>query len=180
MTNLATSSAVFENDEMKLMTMEEDWDAETLLAKEGIFFLKDIVKILNLDTVKVKKHAQELEKKGKNTWEVMGMRKIWNHWIVRMTVFGPYYRKHLISKVKQIPENMDGNDLLKQKGWYYLTDVCDHIPFSAHQIRYQANKTSDSREKFGVWKDTDLNSFVVDMELFSTWIKSLWDGNFTD
>ena len=170
---------IFEADEMTLGEVNSSWDVETLLNKECIFFLKDIVGILGLESAKVKKHSKELEKKGKNPWIEMGVGKTWNHWIVRMKVFAPYYRKHLIPKAKRIPKDWDGNELLKQTGTFYLTEVCDLIPFTTHQIRYQAKKNPKSKKEYGVWKDKELQLFLVDMKVFSKWVKTLWDGNYS-
>ena len=165
---------IFEEDEMNLREVDKTWSKEDLLSKHDLFFLKDVVKILDLDPAKVKKKAKEYE----DPWKDMGVRKMWTHWIVRMKVFAPFYRKHLVSKVQSPRPEWDGNTLLKQKGTYYLTDVCKLIPFSTHQLRYQAKKNPRAKEEYGVWKDPKLKGFLVDMEIFGPWINSLWDGNF--
>ncbi len=178
---MATTQSVekiFEDDEMKLGEVNPNWDIESLLNQECIFFLKDIVNLLGIESTKVKKHCKELEKQGKNPWGEMGVGKTWNHWIVRMKIFAPYYRKHLIPKAQKIPPEWDGNTLLKQEGTFYLTDVCEHIPFTTHQIRYQAKKNPNSKKEYGVWKDEELQLFLVNMNTFSKWIKSLWSGSF--
>jgi hypothetical protein len=171
---------VFEKDEMILSDFNKDWSPKELLAKQEIFFLKDVVKVLKLDMNKVKKKAKEMEEHGRSPWEVMGCRKIWSHWMVRMKVFAPYYRKHLVPKVKRVEPHWDGNTLLSKKGHYLLTEVCKKLPFTSHQIRYQANKVKNPKQQYGMWKDKDLNAFVIDMEKFSPWIKRLWSGDYAD
>ncbi len=106
----------------------------------------------------------------------MGVKKIWNHWVVRMSVFANYYRANLVSKVDRINPNWDGNYLLKQKGLFLLSEVSKLIPFTTHQLRYQAKKNPNAREEIGIWKDPDLRAFVVDMERFAPWIRSIWKG----
>ncbi len=170
---------IFAEDEMALSEVSSDWSAEELLSHKSIFYLKDILEILQLDPVKVKRKANDLKKKGQSPWEIMGVRKMWTHWIVRMSIFAPYYRDHLRSKVKPVDPNWDGNTLLKQDGLFLLTAVCKLIPFSAHQLRYRAKTNDNSREEYGIWKETDLNAFVVDMEIFSKWVKGLWNGEFS-
>jgi len=167
---------IFEADEMELMAVNSRWTPEELLAQEGIFFLKDVVKILPLDPVKVKKKANEIRARQQEPWAVMGARKVWNHWIVRMKVFAPFYKLHLVSKVRKLEKDWNGNTLLEQKGLFYLTDVCKLIPFSTHQLRYQAKSTTDAKQKIGIFKDEEINSFVVDMEIFGLWVKRLWMG----
>ncbi len=169
---------IFEQDEMALSEVNLEWTPEQLLAQKSIFYLKDIVDILMLDPVKVKRRANEIKKKGQSAWEVMGVRKMWTHWIVRMSVFSPYYRKNFRSKVRPINPTWDGNTLLKQKGIFLLTAVCRLIPFSAHQLRYRAKTNPNSGKEYGIWKEKELNAFVVDMEIFSTWVKGLWNGEY--
>ena len=149
-------------------------NAQELLAREGVFFLKDIVALLELNPIKIKNRVLEIQQSGQNPWEVIGARKIWNHWLIRMKRFAPYYRAHLRPRIRRIPSDWDGNCLLEQKGLFYLTEICRVIPFSAHQIRYQAKKTANARQKLGVWKDQEAGCFVVDMEPFSKWIITLW------
>ena len=170
---------IFEEDEMALCEVNPDWTAEDLLSQKSIFYLKDILKILYLDPVKVKRRANDLIKREESPWETMGVRKMWTHWIVRMSVFAPYYTKHLRSKVRPIDPDWDGNTLLKQDGLFLLTSVCKLIPFSAHQLRYRAKTNPNAPEEYGIWKEDDLNAFVVDMKKFSTWVKDLWKGEFS-
>ena len=170
---------IFQQDEMNLSEVDPDWTQEQLLARQSIFYLKDIVEILGLDPVKVKRKANELIKRGENPWEIMGVRKMWTHWIVRMSVFAPYYRQHFRSKIKQVSLEWDGNTLLKQEGIFLLTAVCKLIPFSAHQLRYRAKTNPSSAAEYGIWKEPELNAFVVDMKVFSRWIKDLWSGDFS-
>lgn len=173
-----TEDKVFEADEMVLGEMNPEWTLEELLAEECIFFLKDIVDSLGIDVQKIKKHYKDIESHGDNPWVVMGVGKTWNHWIVRMKVFCHYYRSHLIPKAQRVPKEWDGNMLLRSKGTFYLTDVCERIPFTTHQIRYQAKKNPRSKQEYGVWKDEELQLFLVDMGRFSKWVKELWAGHF--
>ena len=170
---------IFQQDEMNLSEVNPDWTQDELLNRQSIFYLKDIVEILMLDPVKVKRKANELKKKDISPWDSMGVRKMWTHWIVRMSVFAPYYREHFRSKIKPIDPNWDGNTLLKQDGIFLLTAVCKLIPFSAHQLRYRAKTNPKSSDEYGIWKEAEINAFVVDMKVFSQWIKGLWSGEYT-
>ena len=169
---------IFAKDEMGLRSIDSEWTAEDLLSQTGIFFLKDVVKVLDVDPVKVKLKAKEIRTKGKSAWDVLGTKKIWNHWIVRMKVFAPFYRQHLASNIRKLEPEWDGNTLLRQKGLFFLTDVCKLIPFSTNQLRYQAKRNPNSKKEYGIWKDSKLNVFVVDMDRFSPWINRLWSEAF--
>ncbi len=170
---------IFEEDEMILTEFDKNWSARELLTKKEIFFLKDVAKVLKIDIAKVKKKAKDLENAGHSPWQVMGCRKIWSHWMVRMKVFAPYYKRHFVPKINHVHDEWDGNTLLSQKGRYLLTEVCKKLPFTSHQIRYQANKSKNAKNEYGMWKDKDLNAFVIDMEKFSPWIKRLWSGDYS-
>ena len=82
----------FDDDEQDRSGVDSNWTREDLLKQEGIFFLKDIVSLLDLNPAEVKRKARELEGRGKSAWEAMGIRKIWSCWIVRMRVFAPFVK----------------------------------------------------------------------------------------
>jgi len=165
---------IFASDEMTALKVEQDWTAEELLSQEGIFYLKDIADLLRINVPKLKAHVRQHQEEGKPVWDIMGVKRIWLHWIVRMKVFAPYYRANFLPKdIGRITDH-DANTILQQKGLFYLTDVAKLIPFTAQQLRYQANKNPHSKKDMGVWKDPDLNSFLVNMPVFSKWLKTIW------
>jgi len=172
--NQREKKTVFAEDEAALARVDPEWTADQLLGREGVFFLKDVAKTLEIDPVKFKRRAREIRERGSSTWRVMGARKIWNHWIVRMKVFAPYYRRHFIPKVRRVPKDWTGNRLLQAEGVFYLAEVCRYIPFSTHQLRHQAKQNPKAREEYGVWKDVELGVFLVDMARFAPWIRELW------
>jgi hypothetical protein len=157
--------------------VDPTWTEEELLAQDGIFFLKDVAGQLNIPSLEFKNQAKKLQKRGKNPWEVMGIRKTWTHWQVRMKLFAPYFKEWWdCPKVQTVEEDWNANELLANPGIYYLNDVCRKLPFTTRQIRYQMQKHDNPKEQLGVWKDQNLKSFLVDMDTFSNWIKSVWSG----
>lgn len=170
---MAEKELVFESDEMQLKEMDPEWTPEDLLGKTGIFFLKDVVKKLKVPAPTVKKRANELIASGKDAWKIMGVRKQWTHWIVRMKVFAPYYREHFYSDIKSIDPSWDGNDLIMQTGKFRLKDVCDKIPFTTHQLRYQAR----SKGVPGLYQKGQ--SWYVKMEEFAPWLRKAWGGDYS-
>ncbi len=174
-----TVECIFKNDEMRLLNVKPEWTEDELLSQEGIFFLKDVAQKLQVHSSEFKKEARMLEKEGKNPWDIMGIRKTWTHWQVRMKKFSPYYRAHRLPKIQSVEKHWDGNTLLSQTGRFYLTDVCEKIPFSTHQIRYQVRRCDNPKEEYGVWKDDQYKAYLVDMERFSAWMKRIWvNGDF--
>ena len=171
---------VFEADEMQLRSISPEWTAEEMLGMEGIFYLKDVVSKLTVSSADCKKRASDIENDGESPWKVMGIRKAWTHWIVRMKKFAEYIDTNSMPKIRQVDLNWDANQLLGQKGQFYLTDVCEKIPFSAHQIRYQARQNKRTSREYGVWKDPGYKTYVVEMESFAKWIRSIWQETFSD
>ena len=169
---------IFEPDEMKLKAVNRNWSTEELLAQEGVFFLKDFVSKIELTSAHVKKEARKIAASGRSPYQIMGARKVWNHWVVRMKVFQKYYQKHLAPAFRHVKPGWNGNQLLQQEGIFLLAEVCRLLPFNSHQLRYQAKKHDNARKALGIWKDEDLGSFVVDMEPFAKWIQVLWEGGF--
>jgi len=165
---------VFHSDEMRLSGVDPDWTESDFLEKEGIFYLKDVAHKLEIPSSEIKKHALDLEKSGKSAWEIMGVRKTWTHWIVRMTVFSKYFETIAPERIRKVAPQWDANQLLAQKGKFFLSEVCDKIPFTADQIRYQARHNPHSRRDLGVWKENKHKSYLVDMVPFSAWIKRIW------
>lgn len=172
------SETIFAEDEFEVKRFNPRWSEEDLLEQEGLFFLKDVGKVLEIEQIKVKQKADELRMQGKSPYEVMGARKVWQHWMVRMKVFGPYYLKNLKPRVRQIKPQWNSNTLLIQKGVFRLSHVAKLLPFSAHQLRYQAKTHPSARSEMGVWKDPVLNAFVVNMEVFGPWVRRTWEGDF--
>jgi len=105
---------------------------------------------------KVQKTVRAMERAGKNPYRVMGVRKVWSHWMVRMSVFRKYYAEHLAPTVRRIRPEWNGNRLLSETGCFLLADVCRLLPFTTHQLRYQAKNRANARIALGVWKDPDL------------------------
>lgn len=167
---------VFERDEMKLHTFSEKWGPEELLQQEGLFFLKDVARVLDFDPIRYKNRIAAMIRCGENPWELMGTRKVFNHWVVRMKVFAPFYRSSIMSQIRRIEPGWNGNRLLAQEGIFLLTDVCRLIPFSAHQLRYRVRNLPGSRQECGVWRDKEWNVYLVDMVRFGPWIYDIWKG----
>jgi len=171
---------LFESDEMKFVEVKSDWDIDFLLRQEGIFYLKDVCKILDVAPHRIHKRRLDLLQQGKDPWLVMGVRKIFFHWCVRMTVFSLYCREQIMpSRVAKIPRDWDGNDLIAEgEGIFSLNDVCRIIPMTTHQIRHQAKKLKNPKATMGVWKDPIHKSYLVDVAVFGPWVKRLWKSGF--
>lgn len=172
--NTFSSGQIFQADEMRLRAVKESWSEAQFLAQQGIFYLKDVANKLQIPSSEIKKRAGAIEKKGQSPWNVMGVRKTWTHWIVRMTVFSEYFKTMEPSRIRKVDPLWDGNKTLAQKGRFFLSDVCEKIPFTATQIRYQARHNPRSQIEFGVWKEPKHKSYLVDMETFAKWIRKVW------
>jgi len=165
---------VFADDEMSLLNVDPGCSSDELLAIPGVFYMKDVARALELSPHDLKRRAKHLEQKGQSPWEVMGVRKTWSHWIVRMTKFAPYFRKFMLPALNKVQTEWDANQMLAQKGIFYLNDVCSKLPFTPHHIKYQVRRNPKAREKFGVWKDDEYKTYLVEMPKFAKWIGKVW------
>lgn len=161
----------FEDDEQINQAVDPNWSIETLLAQPGIFYFKDVAEILKLSSRSMQREAKKLEDGGQDPYLVMGLRKVWSHWMIRMTQFAPYYRSHLQARFAKLPEDCDLSWLLGRKETYRLSDVCLILPVQAHRLKYQAQSLPDSRGTMGVYRDAALRIYLVEMAVFSVWIE---------
>ena len=165
---------IFEKDETKLHMFSPKWTPEMILNMEGMFFLKDVARVLGFDPVRLKTRAYELSDAGVSPWDEMGACRIFSHWLVRMKTFAPYYRGSILSKIRKVQPHWNAKVLIRESGIFLLTDVCSLIPFSANQVRHMTYKNPDPRKNMGVWKDEELSLIVVDMAIFGPWLHDVW------
>lgn len=170
---------IFKEDELELLKIPKNTDEKTLLEMEGIAFLKDVAPILKIKPAHVIFKARELNNDDKlKAYKIMGVRKIFNHWVVRIKIFAPYFLEHFKRNIRTVNPQWDSNQLLAENGCFVLSEVCKKLPFSPYQIRHQAKKVKSSREIMGVWKDSKIRRFVVDMKVFRKWVQNTWQKDF--
>ncbi len=163
---------IFQEDEMRLLAINPNWSREDILAKTGIVFLKDIAHALDINSLDIKQRAQKIKDCGRCPYKVMGVRKVWNHWLIRLEIFGPYYQTKLKPLYTGVDPQWDANVLLEEKGTYLLSDVCKLLPFAPHQLRYKVRQNPRAKLEYGIWKEQRL--YLVNMIVFAPWIKSQW------
>lgn len=177
MEQIRKQDQVFQKEEMIKVVIPEEWgpdDAEKLMKLRGIALLKDVVRILQIHTMKITKRYQQLEcAKIGSGYRIMGAKKVFSQWIVCLSIFLPYYREHLQNRMRKVQPSWDGNQLLAQRGRFFLVDVCKKLPLTAYQLRYRAKINPHSQSEYGLWKDPSLGRFIVDMEIFAAWVKAL-------
>ena len=160
--------------EEKLGRVDKRWQKGDLLAQRGFFLLEDVAGLLDLTTANVKKKASDLERQGRSPWREMGLVHLMDRWVLRMDVFRKYLGKHRQEKIRQVERHWDANQLLAQEGLFFLEEVCRKIPFTEQQLRYKANQHPHPRHGLGTWKDPEKRVFLVDMAVFSRWIRRIW------
>ncbi len=160
-----------------LQVADPIWSSEELLDKKGVFYLKDVASKLPLSSPELKQLVHELEEEGKSTWKIMGIRRTWTDWIVKMQKFKSYIKKKKIVQLRSVEDGWDANEMLSKKGQFYLIDVCKKLPITTEQIRYKVRKSKDSLQEFGISRHPKNNAYVVDMETFSRWLSHCWKGD---
>jgi len=174
---MTVPTEIFQPDEMNLLDVDPAWTTAELLKQEGIFFLKDLIEPLRISRPALYKKRKALLAEEQDPWKVMGVRKSFSHWQIRMKVFAAYFLEHLTRIYDELPVAWDANAVVGQKsGIYRLSDVCKLIPFTHAQIRYRSKKVKNARNTMGVWKDEASQQYVADLAIFGPWLKATWKG----
>ena len=167
---------IFDVDEMELHKPQPGDTPEKIFKKGGIYFLKDVAPLYGMTSSSIVNKILTAFKKDKtDMWNEAGLRKTFQHWQVRITVFHTYFQSYLALPYQTIPPKIkDGNQLLALEGTFRLVDVCEYIPFDPAQLRSRANSCDgDSKVAMGIYQ---LNgNWVVDMEPFKEYITALWN-----
>lgn len=170
--NTPQIETIFQQDEMKVLVVNPSWSHDQLLAQEGMVFLKDVAHILGITSLDVKKQVHQILARGQNPYKIMGVRKIWNHWFMRLETFGPYYQRHLAILFQRVEPSWDTNTLLEKEGIFQLAEVVKLLPFASHQLRYRVKRNPRSKWEYGIWKEQ--HYYLVNMVVFAPWIRSQW------
>ncbi|MCB1049530.1 MAG: hypothetical protein H6510_12420 [Acidobacteria bacterium] len=167
----------FDPLEMQVSEIDPKWNAEKLMAQDGLFLLGPVCKKLGVEIAMVRKKYKERLAEGGDPWDEMGITKVLSVWMVRMVRFAPYFKKEKSYKIQRVDPEWDGNELMTKKGLFFLTDVCEKIPFTPHQFRHQVRTNPNAEKDYGVWWDDELRHYIVRMEKFSKWIIDLWQNH---
>lgn len=172
-----TVTKIFAPDELRFIEVDPTWCIKEILSQEGLFYLKDVAKVLNLSNQLIKGHAEVLLGKRQSPYEKIGARLLFGKWIIRMKVFAPYYRELLYPRFQTIPQDWDANVLLSKEGIFKLYEVCQKIPFTYMQLRNKAREPK-AKETYGLYQDE--GTYLVDMEAFSLWLIQELQNNFQE
>jgi len=161
-------------EDAEIRSPEPSWDRETLLRQQGIFFLRDILNILDLEEIHIATIVRGQEKAGRDPWSTVGVRRIWNTWHVQMPAFALYYKRHIQPPYAQVPGEWDANAVIAAAGVYRLADICCLIPYTEHQIKAAIRSFDDPRNESGVWFEHAADVWLVDLEQFGPWLEQAW------
>lgn len=146
-----------------------------LLGRSGVYDVNQIVPLLAVPGHALKAAAAEISATGGNPWQSIGVvydphRKIW---LLHMETFAAVYFDRFVPQIRSVEPEWDGNDLLARKEKFYLADVCQKLPFTPQQLRYQYSMREESgREEIGIMKEN--GTYVVDMPRFRKWMEQIW------
>ena len=129
---------------------------------------------VGLELYEIKKRYAEVVAAGEDPLTVLGVKCEDSRWWVDPEHPG---FQALVPRIRPVPSHWDGNDLIQQKGLYFLRDVTALLPFTGNQMRYRVQKDPHkARTEAGLFKDEETGHYVVDMERFGPWITQLWQS----
>ena len=132
---------VFEADEMAMNKADLNWKPGQLLRTEGVFYLKDVVKILNINDVELRRMVREIG--PVRARDEIGIITQFRLWRVRMKIFSEYYRQALRPPLRVVDPDWDLNTLLKEDGSFRLQEVGQLLPLDPAQ--WEAWKRREDR-----------------------------------
>ncbi|CAM2007460.1 hypothetical protein [Acanthopleuribacter pedis] len=160
-------------DGITLQTIPPEQGMGDLLQRDGLFLLDEVLTRLPLVSFKLKRKVHEHQ----DAWQRIGVTCRDGVWLVNMRVFRQWYLGQAAVHPRFVERHWDANQLLRQKGCFFLIEVSEKIPFTSGQVRHQARKCADSRTEIGVWKEPSLGFYMVEMTAFARWIREIWLDN---
>ncbi|MDJ0836545.1 MAG: hypothetical protein QNK37_08505 [Acidobacteriota bacterium] len=161
---------IFTKDELSIRKIEKGWSKTDLLKTKGLFYLRDIESLLQINSVTVKRWAKYTRSIGKDPYQTMGVKKIWGIWYVRMWVFSRFYQDNFI---RVIDDSWDAETLLSQGGLFKLVHVCQILGINERSIHQLIKKSRNPKKEYGVWQNPSSKYYVAYMPTFSRWHKNL-------
>ncbi len=155
-----------EQDGLQLCRVPPGMTAEQLLAKTGLFLLKDIDTPLGLKRATVIKRARLILARGQSPQKIMGLRKILSYWAVNMGVFAGYYREYLVplNAIAKIPIRP-----LPEKGTLPLCSICLALSLPVAEVRQQVLRSALGRKT--IKKDPYSGRYLADLERLLPWLR---------
>ena len=160
-----------------VQSVDRSWTPGILLSKEGFFPLEEVAAVLDISTSVVKAEVDKIERRGGSAFSETGVFRQPDRWLVRIDLFRSYYLSHLRKRVRPIGDHWDGDVLLQKEGVFYLSDVCRLLSLNLKSVRTRASRNPNSKAEYGIWKDEKARTYLVDMEIFAPWIRSMMDEN---
>lgn len=163
---------------MIIRDIHPTWSLMVALGQVGLFPANQMIRLLQVDMPFLLAKEDHFRRQKIDPSARMGFFRHRNQWLIKMETFSQWYLTEVHGKVLRRPlPNWDANILLSQIGLFLLADVCQFMPFSAGQMRYQAKKYDNPRESIGVWKlegGRFAGSWAVDMAKFGPYIKTIY------
>ena len=165
--------------DLRRRKVDRSWTADVLLRQRGLFYLKDVVPVLGLNHGILIWQKNHLISIGQNPTEVMGLNMLLSRWYVCMPLFEIYLRESRGFEIKAVDLTWELDELLGQQGVFRLNEVVKILPLTVSPIHTRARENADARAEFGVWRDTQEKTYLVDIEPFSEWVRATWPKKFS-
>ena len=100
----------------RTIAIPKEWAVPEILACSDLLFLEDIGHRLYIDPTVIITKAKEKTENITVLWEVFGLKKLWNRWVVYMPRFCPFYDENFkeVASMKALGRPIKYGDLLNK------------------------------------------------------------------
>jgi hypothetical protein len=138
------------------------------LPSVGYAYFKDVARCLKMPGEVLLREVRRNNRE--EMFQKTGLCQIFGHWMVRLKMFTRYlHEKPYLGRIREVEPDWDGNDLLQQEGYFYLSSVIALLPLNIRQVRYHL-----LRGNLPVRYAKHHNQYLVEMGSFAAWIKHIW------
>jgi hypothetical protein len=181
----------FDEEEINWPKVLPGTSKTTLIKMKGMFRVRDIKHILDIETKELTKLKRKCQKDNVDMYTKYGVKKVGgSQYVVKMSLFSPYYIQHLAqepldgirAEIQKLPENIQNiNDLFQLTGLFKFSDISHMAPLS-HFVDAIKKKIKDVKmdqgNHCGIWFDRFTKEYLVEMETFRKWfVEHMWNSD---
>ena len=152
--------------DLTVSEIPQAWSALDILNHQGLVSLNDIAERMRFQPEAITEKARKLQNAGCPMWESLGIRKVWNLWVVNMSLFKSFYLRYFFP-YQRIHEHWNHQRIFMENGVFLLDHVCAALPPQKVTMILKASIHPES----GISEDHQMKCKVIDMKRFRNWFQ---------